>query len=460
MSESKKSVNDSFIQRMGNSLLRLAMKYMPDSTIFAIVLTVIAFILGLVLTDQGPLQMAKHWGDGFWGLLTFGMQMALIIITGSCVASSPSVRRIINRIAEIPKTGRQATWFIAFVSILISFFHWGLSLVVAGQLSKSIARRFQDENEPFEYGLFGAAAYSGLMTWGGTLSASVGLSIATPGHFLEKEMGIVTMTDYMFNLPNIFITICFIVLCPLLLMMLHPNKERCNKLSDRAKGVIQTLDPKPLERPENPSVGDSLNYSSILTLIIVVLGFVYIVSSFIEKGFSALNINMLNIIFLFLGMFLHKNVANYVRAIGNSVKEASGVIFQFPFYAGIQGMIAGSGLINIFSKSMSGLGSEPAFMLVTFLVAALVNMFVPSGGGQWAVQGPIAIASAKLLNANVIKSSLMVAYGNTWTNMAQPFWALSLFGITGLEAKDMMGYSIAFMILTGPMFIVASLLPM
>lgn len=109
MSESKKSVNDSFIQRMGNSLLRLAMKYMPDSTIFAIVLTVIAFILGLVLTDQGPLQMAKHWGDGFWGLLTFGMQMALIIITGSCVASSPSVRRIINRIAEIPKTGRQAT---------------------------------------------------------------------------------------------------------------------------------------------------------------------------------------------------------------------------------------------------------------------------------------------------------------------------------------------------------------
>lgn len=460
MTDAKKTANDSFIQRMGNYLLRLAMKYMPDSTIFAIVLTVISFVLGIVLTGQGPLQMAKYWGDGFWGLLTFGMQMALIIITGSCVASSPSVRNLINKIAEIPKTGKSATWFIAFVSILISFFHWGLSLVVAGQLSKSIARRFQKQGEAFEYGLFGAAAYAGLMTWNGTLSSSVGLSIATPGHFLEKEMGVISMTDYMFNLPNIFITIAFIVICPLLLMMLHPNKERCNQLSERAKEVIQTVDPQPLQKPANPSVGDSLNYSQPLTLIIVILGFVYVVASFVEKGFAALNINMLNLIFLFLGMLLHKNVANYVRAIGNSVKEASGVIFQFPFYAGIQGIIAGSGMINIFSQGLSSLGNETVFMLVTFLVASLVNMFVPSGGGQWAVQGPIAVASAKLLGANVIKSSLMVAYGNTWTNMAQPFWALSLFGITGLEAKDMMGYSIAFMILTGPIFIIASLLPM
>lgn len=159
-------------------------------------------------------------------------------------------------------------------------------------------------------------------------------------------------------------------------------------------------------------------------------------------------------------MILHKNIANYVRAVSEAVSGAAGIIFQFPLYAGIQGIIKYSGLVNILSSAIVAISTPKTFYLWTFLTAAIINMFVPSGGGQWTVQGPIAIASAEMMGADVIKTCLMVGYGNTWTNMFQPFWAIALLGITGLKAKDIMGYSTAIMICGGIVYIIASFLPM
>ena len=179
-----------------------------------------------------------------------------------------------------------------------------------------------------------------------------------------------------------------------------------------------------------------------------------------KKGLTALDFNLLNAIFLFTGILLYGNIANYVAAVKDAASGVSGVIFQFPLYAGIMGIVKYSGLVMILANGIASISTKGTFYLWTFLSSSLVNMFVPSGGGQWAVQGPVAIESARLMGADLIKTALMVGYGNTWTNMAQPFWAIALLGITGLEAKHIMGYSMAIMLLSGFIFVLAAVLPL
>ena len=448
------------IAKMGNVLLRFSLKYMPDASIFAVLLTVLAFIAGVVFTDQGPVDMLKNWYKGFWELLAFSMQMALIVVTGSAVANAPSVRRGIKRLASIPKTGVQAVWMVTFVSILVSFVHWGLSLIVGALLAKQVAKNLRMKNIPFEYGLVVAGAYVGQMTWQGTLSSSIGLSIAAEGHILEAEMGIIPMSQYMGNFVNIFTTIALIIVPPLFAMLMHPKVNAISPLEEGAIAALDAEDVEELKRPLNPTFGERLNYSRVIAWLIGGLGWVYIIYAFVTKGFSALDINLVNFIFLFTGLILHKNIANYVRAVSDAVSGVSGIIFQFPLYAGIQGMIKYSGLVTILSNAIVSISTPTTFYLWTFLTAAIINMFVPSGGGQWTVQGPIAVESAKMMGADIVKTSLMVGYGNTWTNMFQPFWAIALLGITGLKAKDIMGYSTAIMICGGFIYIIASFLPM
>ncbi len=449
----------SFITRMGNSCLRFSLKYMPDASIFAVVLTIIALILGITLAKQTPVQMIGHWGKGFWELLAFAMQMALIVVTGSAIANSPIVKKGIRRLASIPKSSKHAVWMVTFVSVLVSYLHWGLSLIVGALLAKEIAKQLRIKKIPFEYGLIAAGGYVGQMTWHGMLSASIGLSIATPGHILESEMGIIPMSDYMINPMNIFVTIALLILPPLAASMMHPKDKDVMPLEEDALRAIETEDVTIRKRPENPSVGDILNYSPIIAAAIGLLGLFQVVRSFAANGFSALDINMVNFIFLFVGILLYGNIANYVRAVGAAASSTAGIIFQFPFYAGIMGMIKYSGLVAILANGIVAISTETTFYLWTFLSASVVNLFVPSGGGQWTVQGPVAIASAQMMNANMVKTCLMVAYGNTWTNMFQPFWAIALLGITGLKAKDIMGYSTAIMLCSGIIFIVASFLP-
>ena len=449
----------SFITRMGNSCLRFSLKYMPDASIFAVVLTIIALILGITLAKQTPVQMIGHWGKGFWELLAFAMQMALIVVTGSAIANSPIVKKGIRRLASIPKSSKHAVWMVTFVSVLVSYLHWGLSLIVGALLAKEIAKQLRIKKIPFEYGLIAAGGYVGQMTWHGMLSASIGLSIATPGHILESEMGIIPMSDYMINPMNIFVTIALLILPPLAASMMHPKDKDVMPLEEDALRAIETEDVTIRKRPENPSVGDILNYSPIIAAAIGLLGLFHVVRSFAANGFSALDINMVNFIFLFVGILLYGNIANYVRAVGAAASSTAGIIFQFPFYAGIMGMIKYSGLVAILANGIVAISTETTFYLWTFLSASVVNLFVPSGGGQWTVQGPVAIASAQMMNANMGKTCLMVAYGNTWTNMFQPFWAIALLGITGLKAKDIMGYSTAIMLCSGIIFIVASFLP-
>ena len=441
------------VMRVGSTLTRISMKYMPDPSIFAVVLTLFAFLLGVFVAGVAPMKMVQHWYKGLWSLLTFAMQMALIIITGSAVSEAPLTKRGIQKLAGMAKTGKQAAWLVTFVSVLVSFLHWGLSLIVGALLAKELARELRIKKIPFEYGLIGAGAYVGQMTWHGMLSASIGLLIATPGHFLESKIGLISMYDYMFNPMNIIVTLALLIFPPLFASMVHPKPDNTSPLSEDSLKAIELESSSVSEMPKDASVGDILNHSTILAGLLGLLGMVYIVWHFATKGFS-LDINLVNAIFMFLGIIMHKNIASYLKAVKAATPGVAGIIFQFPLYAGIMGMIQYSGLVNMLANLMVSISTPTTFYLWTFLSAATINMFVPSGGGQWAVQGPVAINSAMMMDANIIKTCLAVAYGNTWTNMAQPFWALALLGVTGLKAREIMGYSIAIMLISAFIFII------
>lgn len=323
------SRNETPITKMGNVLLRLSLKYMPDASIFAVALTFIAFCLGIALTDQGPMQMVQNWYKGFWELLGFSMQMALIVITGSCVANAPLVKGWINRIASIPKSAKSAVFTVTLVSVLVSFVHWGLSLIVGAILAKELAKNLRDKKIPFEYGLMAAGAYVGQMTWQGVLSSSVGLFIATPGHIMEDLIGVVPMTDYMLNPTNICVTIALAIGPAFFATLLLPkNPSDYQPLDEDAIKAIEKEDLKLQKRPSKATVGDILNYSPILAWALGLLGFIYIFYAFYTKGFNALDFNLLNAIFLFGGILLYGNIANYVMAVKDAVGGTAGIIFS------------------------------------------------------------------------------------------------------------------------------------
>jgi short-chain fatty acids transporter len=444
------------VRRLGDALTKLSLKYIPDPSIFAVILTFISFILGIVIAKNTPMQMVINWYKGFWSLLTFSMQMALMVITASAVANAPLAKKWIRNLAAIPKNSPQAVFMVTLVSTASAMIHWGLSLALASLLAKEVARNLNMKKIPFEYGLIGAGAYVGQMVWHGGPSASVGLLIATPGHFLEDLIGVIPMSEYMFNPMNIILSIALVILPPVFAMSLHPKEKDIKTIEADTLAVLNAEEVVHDELPANPTIGDKLNHSKIINFLLGTLGAVYIVYHFATKGFN-LNLDIVNSIFLFAGIYMHGTVANYVRAVKNAASGVSGIIFQFPLYAGIMGMIQYSGLVDIFAQGIVDISTPFTFPLWTFLSASIVNLFVPSGGGQWAVQGPIAMKSAAMMNASFVKTALCVAYGNTWTNMFQPFWAIALLGITGLKARDIIGYSTGIMLLSGILFIGAVL---
>ncbi len=444
------------IRKLGIKLSNWSMKYIPDPSIFAVILTFIAFLMGVIITKVSPMGMVLNWYKGLWELLTFSMQMALMVITASAVSNAPVVKRWIQRLASIPKDSKQATYIVGLVSCITGIIHWGLGLIVGALLAKEVAKSLRKRNVSFEYGLIVASAYLSQMVWHGGPSASVGLLIATPGHFLENLIGVVPMSRYLFNPMNIAVTIGCIVLPPLFAYLIHPGDGEIRPLEPDTIAYLEADMDEPVKQtkanPQNQSIGDKLNNSREICLVLGLLGAIYIVYHFATKGFS-LDLNIVNTVFMFAGIFLHGTIANYVKAVKDATSGVSGIIFQFPLYAGIMGMVRYSGLVDVLARGIVSISSPFTFYFWTFITSSIVNLFVPSGGGQWAVQGPIAMQSAAMMNANFTKTALSVAYGNTWTNMIQPFWAIALLGITGLKARDIIGYSTAIMLLSGVIFI-------
>lgn len=403
-------------------------------------LTFIVYLLGVFFTDSGPMEMVTHWGDGFWELLAFGMQMSLVVVTGYILANTPVVKRFLAKLSSLANTPGQAVMLVTFVALAACLINYGFGLVVGALFAVHVAKRVPG----VDYRILIASAYSGMLIWHGGFSGSVPLLIATPGHFLEETMGLIPVADTLFSPFNIFIVMTLLITLPIfnrhLLKGADPLstintslwKDDSEETENKNTPAIQTQPATPAERLEN---------SQVLSLSIGLMGLIFVGYHFITNGFD-LNINIVNFIFLFLGIILHRTPRRFLDTVSEAVKNAGGIIVQFPFYAGIMGMMVSSGLSEQISLWFVSFSTEYTLPIFTFISAGVVNVFVPSGGGQWAVQGPIMIQAALEIGADTAKTAMAVAWGDAWTNMIQPFWALPVLAIAGLKIRDIMGFCV------------------
>ncbi|AYC28675.1 short-chain fatty acid transporter [Paenisporosarcina cavernae] len=424
------------ITRFSNALME---RYLPDPYIFVAILTLLVFLLGIGLTDSGPLDMVTYWGDGFWGLLAFTMQMVIVLVAGHVLASSPLFKRLLSGMANGAKSPGSAILLVTFVSLIACWINWGFGLVIGALFAKEIAKKVPT----VDYRLLIASAYSGFVIWHGGLAGSIPLSIATKDHPYQDIMGIVPTTETIFSTYNLLIVIVLIITIPLLNRWMMPKKEDTFMIDP---ALLQ--DEPIIEKPETITPASRLEDSYILSMLIGLIGVIYLVWHFATRGFD-LNINIVNFLFVILGIIFHGTPRNYLAAVANAVKTAGGIIIQFPFYAGIMGMMVTSGLAGVVSEAFVSISNEHTFPLFTFYAAGIVNFFVPSGGGQWAVQAPIMLDAANSLGVSYSKTAMAIAWGDAWTNMIQPFWALPALAIAGLRAKDIMGYCVFVLILSG-----------
>ncbi len=434
--------NDNILRRVSRSLTVSMERYLPDAFIFAIILTFVVFLMGLLIARETPFQLITHWADGFWAFLAFSMQMVLIVVTGYCLAQTKFIGGLITGISKMPKSAAGAVFTTVVVAGIAGWLNWGFGLVVGALIARQIAL-VQDE---VDFPILVAAAYSGAMGGIFGLSITAPLLVNTPAHFLEEKIGLIPVTETILLPITLISIVLIIVLMAVAFRYMVPTRKEEMHLVDKAALRAQIEPPEETSPVEEKSIAVSLENSWIISMLIGIAGLIYIIYHFATKGVD-LNINIVNFILLILGIILHKRPINYVRAVAKSVGAVYGVILQFPFYAGIMGMMAGSGLIMIIANWIVGFSTPITFPFFSFLSVAFVNFFVPSAGGQWMIQGPILVEAGQALGVanNLIVNSY--TYGDLCTNLIQPFWALPVLGIAGLKIKDIWGYCfIAFII--------------
>ncbi|TMM54268.1 short-chain fatty acid transporter [Sulfitobacter sabulilitoris] len=424
------------LNALSRPMVRIVDRYLPDPFVFVIVLTLIAGVAAGLVQGTSPLQVVDMWGNGFWSLLTFSMQMLLVLVTGYMMASTPLVRRGLAALAGLASSAGGAILLVSVVSLAASWINWGFGLVVGALFAKELARLVR-----VDYRLLVASAYSGFIVWHGGLAGSVPLSIATEGHPFEAITGIIPTSQTIFSPFNLAIVVALFIAVPLINRAMMPREE--DSVYIDPKLLAEEKD----DRDPTGTPADRIETSPALSMLIGAAGAAWLLQYFLAGG--GLSLNVINFAFLTLAILLHGTPRNLLNSLNQAVKGGAGIVIQFPFYAGIMAIMVDSGLAATVSQGLIGFASDASLPFWSFISAGVVNFFVPSGGGQWAVQAPVILPAAEALGTDLARVSMAVAWGDAWTNMVQPFWALPILGIAGLRAKDIMGFCMVHLILSG-----------
>ncbi|WBU52591.1 short-chain fatty acid transporter [Paracoccus sp. SCSIO 75233] len=417
---------------------RMMERWLPDAFIFVLVLTLVAMIAAIGIQGTNPVELVRYWGDGFWSLLSFSMQMLLVLVTGYILASSPPVKKLLAALATKAQSGGAAIIMVTVVSLAASWINWGFGLVVGAIFARELARQVK-----VDYRLLVASAYSGFVIWHGGISGSIPLTVATEGHFTAEQIGVIPTSETIFAWWNLLIVVLIFIALPIANRMMMPSEAETVLVDHRVLGNDEGLPPLPADA--TPS--QRMENSRILMYLVGIPGIVWLLLYFFGGG--GLNLNVVNFAFLFIGLTLHGTARSLLAALDDAVKGGAGIVIQFPFYAGIMAIMTQTGLAATISEWFVALATERSLPFWSFISAGIVNIFVPSGGGQWAVQAPIMLPAAESLGADINKVIMGVAWGDAWTNLLQPFWALPMLGIAGLKARDIMGFCVVLLLITG-----------
>lgn len=443
---------------------------MPSPFTIAVLLTLLTIVLALIFTENTTdknhlLTIFSHWENGIWnnGLLVFAYQMMLILVLGHVLVLSKPMEHLILKITGLVSNAANAAVLVALSTMLVSFFNWGLGLIFGAILARKVGEYAKSKGIPINYPLIGACGYSGLMVWHGGISGSAPIKVSEPGH-LQDLLKDISNPEMLAKLPDTISTsltvfshwnlMLFALVTLAIVILVYFLGKRTNATAiDLKTYEFKSADKKNLKGAER------LDHSKIMALL---FGLFILIVFFLQylPALRTLNItpNMLNFFMLGLAIVLHGSFRSFLMAIEEAIGDTAGILIQFPLYFGIMGIMAGSGMIDTISDFFVSISSTTTLPLFTFLSAGLVNIFVPSGGGQWAVQGPLVLESALQLGVPLPKSIMALAYGDQITNMLQPFWALPLLGITKLKAKEILSYTLLFMLVGSIIFILGLLI--
>lgn len=424
-------------------------KVFPDSFVFCTFLVFVVYLMGIFIAHKSWFEMIVYFGKGFWSFLAFSMQMVVLMVVGGMVAISPTGHRVMKSLARIPKNSLSAVVFVTIITSFLTWLQWGLGLIAGGLLCREIAKNL----EKLDFKLMVAGAYAGWSIGLFGLSNTESLIVNTPGHFLEKTIGLIPFSQTALS-PMVLTGVALGTLgVALLFYLVHPDSQETPVIDIRVKKLLEAEGNigNELAATAEMSFAQKLENSPLINWCAGLLGLIYIVNWFYTKGFD-LNLDIFNFTLLFLALFLHKTPVRFMRAAQEATKDVFGIIVQFPFYAGIQGMMASSGLVMIIAQWFVSISTPFTYQFWNYLSGAAVNFFIPSSGGIWMVQGPIMIEAGRMLgvaDARVINS---FAAGEVFSNMIQPFWAIPLLSIAGLNIRDIVGYCIMGFILVTLIF--------
>jgi len=423
------------MKKVVNFFTRLCEAYLPSAFVFCLLLTLLVYVAAVIFTPHSPVALVGFWGKDFWSLNAFAMQMVFVLVSGHMLTSTSLVKKALNYLTTVVHNEASALVLLSVFSTLTCFLNWGFGLIVSGILAIELAKKLGKVN----FGLFIATAYSGFLVWHGGLSGSIPIKIAGHDEVLTK-VGIsepIPLSETIFSGWNLGIVVSLLILLPLLaLWMRTENKQEVAIPATPEEKSYQSL-----------TFRDKVeNFKGFNILFFIFFGII-ITQSFIQK--VSFDINGVNLFFLSFALLLHKTPRNFLSALEEAVKYASGIIIQFPFYAGLMGLMQHSSLADQIADMFVHISTTKTLPLWTFLSGGIVNFIIPSGGGQWVVQGPIVLKAAQSLNVDIAKVSMSLAWGDAWSNMIQPFWALPLLGLAKLELKDIMGYCLVFMAFSG-----------
>lgn len=439
------------MNKVAGFFTELMRRYLPDPFVFAIGLTLLSMVMAMLVEGQGASAVIMNWGKGFWNLLSFTTQMAVILAMGYVLATAPLVDRFLDSIVARVQTPRGAIIVATLVGGIGSYLNWGFGLVIGGIIARKLALKVKGVHYP----LIIASAYSGFTMYGLGLSASIPVLISTPGHPMEKLMGVIALKDTIFSTPMLLTSLAVIVTLPLLNAMLHPRDTR-DVVEIRQENIAED---GPAAGGHSMGIENTLaarmNNSRVLSLLIGLCGMAYAVLYFTQGG--TLDLNLINFLILFIGVLLLGTPANYVAKLNEGIKTISGIILQYPFYAGIMAVMAGSGLVDTISRVFVDIATPQTLPFWGLVSSFVINFFAPSGGGHWVIQGPFMIDAAKAIGSSVAQTSMSVMLGNAWNDLVQPFWILPALALSRLKLKDVIGYTVIMMFWVGAIYIVALL---
>ncbi len=432
-----------FLTRAVNSVARWSDRWVPNAFVIACLLTLVTFALVIVAAGKNPIAAQQYWTKGFWELLELTMQLSLIVLTGYIVAVSPIVSRLLESIANAATTNRGAVVLMALVSMAASWLHWGLGLIVGPIFLGFLVRR----HPRIDYRLVVAASYLGsTCTWHSGLSGSAPLIMATPKNFMEAQAGLVPVSATTFSWFNLALTVAIVAVMTVAVWCLYPREANV-RTADEVLDDSRAMPDVGADRHghslaavrKQSGLARALENGYAINLAMGLLGVTALWSLYADSGYRV-SINLLNFVFLFGALLVHPSPASFTSAAARGATHLHGIVIQFPFYAGMYGLIRYSGLAEVIAHWFVSVANARTLPVLIYWYSGVLSYFIPSGGSKWAVEAPYVVGAAKTLGVPLPQVILAYAWGDMSTHFLQPFWAIPLLAIARVEFKDIVGY--------------------